>query len=268
MSTTAIGEYALLSDRHSAALVSRDGSIDWLCFPRFDSPSIFARLLGEQAGHWSMRVRDAQRGHPSLPRIARWCWRRRYRTPTGTAVVVDALAMGEGNRGHELGRDAPHLLLRQVDVHAGRGRDRGRVRPPTRVRPRVPVARRGRRRTWPPPAGPTSWSCRARRRCRSTARPPRAGSRSPKANEPASRSTTSKRADSRHGPGLEPGRDRRAARRHRRGVAVVVGAAPGVRRSVARPRPPQRTGAPGAVVPTHRRDLRGGDHVAARGRRR
>src|ERR1700753_2605424 len=61
MSTTPIADYALLSDRHSAALVSRDGSVDWLCFPRFDSPSIFGRLLGENAGHWSIQERDATR---------------------------------------------------------------------------------------------------------------------------------------------------------------------------------------------------------------
>jgi GH15 family glucan-1,4-alpha-glucosidase len=42
-----------------------------------------------------------------------------YRTTSGTAVVVDALAMGEGNRGHDLGRDAPHLLLRQVTCSVG-----------------------------------------------------------------------------------------------------------------------------------------------------
>jgi len=50
-----IADYALLSDCHSAALVSRDGSVDWLCAPRFDSPALFARLLGADAGHWTIR---------------------------------------------------------------------------------------------------------------------------------------------------------------------------------------------------------------------
>ncbi len=118
MSTTAIGDYALLSDRHSAALVSLAGSIDWLCIPRFDSPSIFARLLGEQAGYWSVRARGA--GAVTRRYVDRtMVLETTYRTATGTAVVVDALATGEGNRGHDLGRDAPHLLLRQVTCSLG-----------------------------------------------------------------------------------------------------------------------------------------------------
>ncbi|MGW0516861.1 glycoside hydrolase family 15 protein [Crossiella sp. NPDC003009] len=50
-----IEDYALLSDLRTAALVSKTGSVDWLCLPRFDSPSCFARLLGdEQSGHWQI----------------------------------------------------------------------------------------------------------------------------------------------------------------------------------------------------------------------
>jgi GH15 family glucan-1,4-alpha-glucosidase len=59
MSSTPIGEYALISDCHSGALVGRSGSIDWLCFPRFDGPSVFARLLDASAGHWSVAPEGA-----------------------------------------------------------------------------------------------------------------------------------------------------------------------------------------------------------------
>ena len=118
MNAIAIGDYALLSDRHSAALVSRDGSIDWLCLPRFDSSSIFGRLLDGQAGHWALHVSGkAQVTRRYLDRTM--VLETTSVTPGGTVVVIDALAMGEGNRGHELGRAAPHVLLRRVTCTDG-----------------------------------------------------------------------------------------------------------------------------------------------------
>ena len=50
-----IGDYAVIGDCRSAALISRSGSIDWLCWPRFDSPSIFDAIINEGGGQWSLR---------------------------------------------------------------------------------------------------------------------------------------------------------------------------------------------------------------------
>ena len=50
MSGASIGNYALLSDCQTRALVSKSGSVDWYCLPRFDSPSVFARLLDGEGG--------------------------------------------------------------------------------------------------------------------------------------------------------------------------------------------------------------------------
>ncbi len=81
-----IAEYALLSDCHSAALLSSGGSIDWLCFPRFDSPSTFGRILDLDAGHWSIRpVADAEVTRRYQPETL--VMETTFRTATGTACA-------------------------------------------------------------------------------------------------------------------------------------------------------------------------------------
>jgi alpha,alpha-trehalase len=119
MSTTPIADYALLSDCHSAALVSRAGSVDWLCFPRFDSPAVFARLLDDEGGHWSIRpVDDAEVSRRYVD--GSLVLETRFETDGGVVVLTDLLAVGENERGHDLGREAPHALLRRLRCERGR----------------------------------------------------------------------------------------------------------------------------------------------------
>lgn len=119
MSATPIADYALISDCHSAALVSRAGSVDWLCFPRFDSRSVFARLLDASSGHWSIRpaTKDASVSRRYIERTM--VLETTFSTTTGTAVLSDALAIGRNERGHEVGADSPGVLLRSVTCTAG-----------------------------------------------------------------------------------------------------------------------------------------------------
>jgi GH15 family glucan-1,4-alpha-glucosidase len=118
MTQTPIGDYALLADRHSAALVSRDGSVDWLCMPRFDSPSLFGALLDDAAGSWSVRPAV---DYPAVRRYAdrSLVLRTEYRTSRGHMVVTDALDLGGQTDPHRLGEDAPHLLVRSVTCTEG-----------------------------------------------------------------------------------------------------------------------------------------------------
>ncbi len=119
MSSTPIAEHALLSDCHTAALVSREGSVEWLCFPDFDSASVFARLLDDAAGHWSIRpVGDFRVDRRYLDQTM--VLETTFTTATGSATLVDALAMGANERGHDLGGGAPSLLIRQLEGVSGR----------------------------------------------------------------------------------------------------------------------------------------------------
>ncbi|WP_326724011.1 glycoside hydrolase family 15 protein [Streptomyces sp. NBC_00243] len=114
-----IEDYALIGDEQTAALVGRNGSVDWLCLPRFDSAACFAALLGgDEHGHWRI-----------APKGAGDCTRRAYRPDTlvldtewdtaeGSVRVTDLMPQREG---------APDLV-RIVEGLSGRVEMRGLLR--------------------------------------------------------------------------------------------------------------------------------------------
>jgi GH15 family glucan-1,4-alpha-glucosidase len=93
---SAIEDYALIGDCHTAALVGRDGSIDWLCLPRFDSSSTFGALLGtSDHGCWSLRPVGAETCTSRSYRKGTFILETRWETPTGTVEVIDLMPMGD-----------------------------------------------------------------------------------------------------------------------------------------------------------------------------
>ncbi|HXW43891.1 MAG TPA: glycoside hydrolase family 15 protein [Streptosporangiaceae bacterium] len=117
-SSLPISDYALLSDCRTAALVSRDGSVDWLCMPRFDAPSVFCRLLDPDGGSFAIRPAgefDVSRRYADQTMVLETT----FTTPRGTAVLTDAMALGCDERGHDLGLRSPGVLLRRLDCTAG-----------------------------------------------------------------------------------------------------------------------------------------------------
>jgi GH15 family glucan-1,4-alpha-glucosidase len=117
-----IADYAFLSNCHTGALVAPDGSVDWLCVPRFDSPSVFGSLLDREAG--SFRFGPFDINHPTTriyepgTNVLVTTWK----TPSGWILVRDALTIGP--RDHEdkitphtrppADYDADHMFVRTV----------------------------------------------------------------------------------------------------------------------------------------------------------
>jgi GH15 family glucan-1,4-alpha-glucosidase len=105
-----IEDYALIGDRRSAALVARDGAIDWLCWPHFDSDACFAALVGdERHGSWRIAPRDEPQRTWRRYRGDTLILETRYETATGAGCVVDLMPIGTAHR----------TIVRQVTGEAG-----------------------------------------------------------------------------------------------------------------------------------------------------
>ncbi len=124
---TPIASYAFLSNCHTGALVAPDGSVDWLCVPSFDSPSIFGSLVDREAGSFRFGpygiVHPLTRHYVPGTNVMETTWR----TRSGWLVVRDALTMGPGgpedlvtpHTRPPADSDADHMLVRTVECISG-----------------------------------------------------------------------------------------------------------------------------------------------------
>ena len=126
--STPIGEYGFLSDGEVSALVSPGGAVEWMCVPRFDSPSVFGSILGRHAGSFRIAPDDV-----TVPADVRYLpgtmiLETSWGTPTGWIIVRDALLIGpwhhEDDRSKTYQRtpndyEAEHILLRTIRCASG-----------------------------------------------------------------------------------------------------------------------------------------------------
>lgn len=92
-----IEDYALIGDRGTAALVGKDGSIDWLCLPRFDSPACFAALLGtEENGRWLLAPADEVVATSRRYVDGTALLETTFTTADGEVVLLDVMPVGDG----------------------------------------------------------------------------------------------------------------------------------------------------------------------------
>ena len=108
-----IEDHGIIGDLHTAALVATDGTIDWLCLPAFDSPSVFASILDdERGGHFSLRCAEYTRSQQLyLPGTN--VLLTRFITPEGVAEVLDFMPIEDD-------RESRHDLIRDIRVISGR----------------------------------------------------------------------------------------------------------------------------------------------------
>ena len=108
-----VADYGLLADRCSEALVSHDGSVDWLCLPRYDSPPVFGRVLDRGGGHWSIRPAGrfkTERRH--LPGTL--VLETTFVTSRGVVRLTDAMPFANDAYGNGSGAASRHELMRSV----------------------------------------------------------------------------------------------------------------------------------------------------------
>jgi GH15 family glucan-1,4-alpha-glucosidase len=113
-----IRDYGLIGDSRSTALVSRYGSVEWLCWPRFDSPSIFAAILDrEKGGHWSIaptREYEVERGYIENSNVLET----RFVCPSGKASLIDLMPVSSEEYKRKV-LVPYHELLRELRCTSG-----------------------------------------------------------------------------------------------------------------------------------------------------
>jgi GH15 family glucan-1,4-alpha-glucosidase len=115
-----ISDYAIIGDSRSAALIANNGAVEWLCWPRFDSPSVFAAILDRsQGGTWKISPRPADILHTRRAYIAESnVLRTTFECRSGTVTLTDLMPVSS-DRGKRSILTPDHELLRSIECIAG-----------------------------------------------------------------------------------------------------------------------------------------------------